>query len=109
MREDKVAMERLVVEVKEIKGTCPVYKVGDRIVLEEGYRLNPTETRTLCMHSLSSVMPYYNALFNGVSPVVLGLAREGDRAYVQCLDPCERTGGGTVVFEIRKESQRASG
>jgi len=27
-------MDRLVVTVKEIKGNCPVYGVGDRIVLD---------------------------------------------------------------------------
>ena len=26
-------MDRLLITVKEIKGNCPVYKVGDRIVL----------------------------------------------------------------------------
>jgi len=31
----------------------------------------------------------------------LGLSgANADCAYVQCLDPCEITGGGTVVFEI---------
>jgi len=29
----------LVVRVKEIKGHCPVYKVGDTFALESGYRL----------------------------------------------------------------------
>ncbi len=30
----------------------------------------------------------------------LGLTKEGNKAYLQCLDPCEITGGGTVIFEI---------
>ena len=29
-------MCKLLVTVKEIKGHCPVYKIGDRIVLDEG-------------------------------------------------------------------------
>jgi hypothetical protein len=34
---------RLVIEVVEIKGNCPVYKVGDRITLHEGYILKGGE------------------------------------------------------------------
>lgn len=96
-------MVRLVIQVKEIKGRCPVYKVGDRIVLDDGYRLNLKKTNALCMHSLSSILPHYNALSKGVDPGELGLSTEGNKAYVQCLDPLEYTGGGTVIFEISRE------
>lgn len=95
-------MERLIIRVKQIKGTCPVYQMGDLIVLDEGYRMNLKETHNVCMHSLSSIMPYYIALFRGVNPTALGLSRHGKKAYLQCLDPCEYTGGGTVIFEIEK-------
>lgn len=95
-------MERLIIRVKEIKGHCPVYQVGNRIVLDEGYRMNLKETDNVCMHSLSSILPYHIALFWGVDPRSLGLSRDGKKSYVQCLDPCEHTGGGTVVFEIKK-------
>ena len=95
-------MGRLVIQVVSIKGHCPVYKVGDKIVLDEGYKLNLKETTAVCMHSLASIMPYYVALYRGVPPSDLGLGR-GERAYVQCLDPCHITGGGTVLFEIRRE------
>jgi len=91
----------LLVKVAEIKGRCPVYQIGDSFQIVNGFRL--IAEKPLCMHSLASLMPYYAALSRGVSPVELGLAREGDVAYVQCLDPCERTGGGTVVFAIRSE------
>lgn len=95
-------MERLIIQVKEIEGYCRVYKVGDRIVLDEGYRLNLEETGSLCMHSLSSVLPYYNAIFRDIEPKEWGLSEKGKKAYVQCLDPCRYTGGGTVFFEIFK-------
>ena len=97
-------MDKLFITVKEIKGNCPVYRLGDRIVLDEGYRLNLKKTDNVCMHSLSSIMPYYVALFNGVDPQKLGLSRDGKKAYVQCLDPCGYTGGGTVIFGIEKVS-----
>jgi len=96
-------MVRLVIQVKEIKGRCPVYKVGDNIILDDGYRLNLKKTDALCMHSLSSILPYYNAICKGVDPRELGLSTEGNKAYVQCLDPLKYTGGGTVIFEISRE------
>ncbi|UCE43373.1 MAG: TIGR04076 family protein [Candidatus Aminicenantes bacterium] len=96
-------MMKLIIEVIEIKGTCPVYKIGDRIVLDEGYKVNLKETDNICMHSLASILPYYNALAKGVEPKELGLAQEGEDAYIQCLDPQEHTDGGTVIFKIIKK------
>ena len=99
---EKELLNRLLITVREIKGHCPVYRIGDKIVLEEGYRFNLEESDNVCMHSLSSIMPYYNAIYRGVAPSQLGLARDGQKAYVQCLDPCDYTGGGTVLFEIER-------
>lgn len=96
-------MKRLVIRVKEIVGHCPVYKIGDKIILNEGYKIDLARTDAVCMHSLASIMPYYNALFRGIDPRSLGLSRDKDKAYVQCLDPCKYTGGGTVIFEITRE------
>jgi len=91
----------LVVTVVDIRGRCPVYRVGARLTLRQGYILDPAASDPACLHSLASIMPYYVALSRGVKPQDLGLARgEGDAAYVQCLDPCDLTGGGTVRFEI---------
>ena len=91
----------LIIQVKEIKGHCPVYKLGDRFVLEDGYRL-VTEI-ALCMHSLASLLPHYNAL-RVSTPDRFGLAGKEDKskAYVQCLDPASYTDGGTVLFEISR-------
>jgi uncharacterized repeat protein (TIGR04076 family) len=94
---------KLVIKVVAIKGKCPVYKVGDRIVLKEGYILDPGETDVACMHSLASLLPYYVALAHGVRPIDLGLSRgDSQAAYLQCLDPCELTGGGTVHLEVSR-------
>ncbi len=94
---------KLIIEVAEIEGQCPVYRMGDRIILDDGYKVNLRETDNICMHSLSSILPYYNSLSKGVSPLELGLAKEGNDAYVQCLDPKKHTGGGTVTFKISRE------
>ncbi|HAF70303.1 MAG: Uncharacterized protein XD60_1506 [Acetothermia bacterium 64_32] len=89
----------LLVEVIKVKGTCPVYRVGSRFWIKEGFRL-VTEI-PLCMHSLLSLAPYYVALSRGIDPRDLGLSKDKSLAYVQCLDPCELTQGGTVTFAIR--------
>ncbi len=94
---------KLIIEVVEIRGTCPVYRIGDRIVLDEGYIVNLEETDNICMHSLASILPYYNALAKGIEPKELGLAQNGESAYIQCLDPQEHTGGGTVIFKVTRE------
>lgn len=93
----------LKIVVVEIKGNCPVYREGDSFVLKDGYILDTQRSDAVCMHSLVSIFPYYTPIHHGVDPVVLGLAPEnGMPARVQCLDPCEYTGGGTVVLEITR-------
>ena len=96
----------LVIKVREISGRCPVYKMRDKIVIEDGCRVSFKEATAICMHSLSAVMPYYVALNKGIEPKELGLAKEGNKAFVQCLDPCKHTGGGTVVFDIKRIRER---
>lgn len=94
---------KLVIKVVEIKGNCPVYKIGNKITLQDGYILNPDETDKVCMHSLTSILPYYVALSKGVKSKDLGLSKgDSEEAYVQCLDPCELTNGGTVILEISR-------
>ena len=95
----------LKVTVYKINGSCPVYKNGDKFYLREGYKLSASEE--LCMHSLASIMPYYNSLSRGIIPEDLGLAGDEGKegaAFVQCLDPCKITGGGTAVFKIEVNS-----
>ena len=90
----------LIITVKEIKGHCPTYKMGDSFILKAGYQL-VSET-PVCMHGL---MTYYNAL-RVSEPAQWGLDGKDDKtkAYIQCPDPCEYTHGGTVIFEITKAS-----
>jgi len=88
----------LIVRVKEVRGHCPVYKVGDEFVIKEGFKL--VSTTPLCMHSLASILPYYVALSRDIDPSTLGLASPGKYAQVQCLDPHLVPHSGTVIFEI---------
>ena len=91
----------LIITVKEIKGHCPTYKVGDSFTLKAGYQL--VSDTPVCMHGLVSLMPYYNAL-RVSEPAQWGLDGKDDKtkAYIHCPDPCEYTHGGTVIFEITK-------
>jgi uncharacterized repeat protein (TIGR04076 family) len=91
-----------VVKVKEIRGHCPTFKLGDSFMLKAGYQL-VSET-PVCMHALAALMPYYNAL-RVSEPAQWGLDGKKDKskAYIQCPDPFDCTNGGTVIFEISKQ------
>jgi len=98
-------VHRLVLTVKEIRGRCPVHKVGDRIVVESP-KIDTDETDALCVHALGSMLSMLVPLARGVSFKDLGLSFEdGNVGYVQCLDPGQPyTPGGTVIFEIKRET-----
>jgi uncharacterized repeat protein (TIGR04076 family) len=94
----------LEIEVVEVRGRCPVHKVGDKIMIA-GPRIVLEETDALCTHALSSLLHYVVALDEGADPVRLGLTKPDDseHAYIQCVDPWKPyTDGGTVVFRIRR-------
>jgi uncharacterized repeat protein (TIGR04076 family) len=97
---------KLVITVEDIKGRCPAYCVGDRVVLDNGFRFNLKETTACCMHSLGSILPFYCALAKGIPPNRMGLAHKDDRdnpkAWIHCPDACDQTGGGTVTFSVER-------
>jgi uncharacterized repeat protein (TIGR04076 family) len=92
----------IVVRVKEIRGHCPTFKLGDSFVLKAGYQL--VSDIPVCMHALAALMPFYNALCVS-DPAQWGLDGKEDKskAYIQCPDPFDCTNGGTVIFEISKQ------
>lgn len=90
--------------VHEIKGKCPVYKVGDRIVIKDP-EIVLKQTNALCTHALSTLLHYVLILEHNWCPVKLGLttSEEPEHAYMQCVDPGEPyTEGGTVIFKCRR-------
>jgi uncharacterized repeat protein (TIGR04076 family) len=94
----------LEIEVCEVRGHCPVYKVGDKITVDDP-EIVLEKTDALCTHALSSLLHYVLALERGIDPVSLGLStpKDGEHAYAQCVDPGEPyTHGGTVIFKIGK-------
>lgn len=95
---------RLVITVKEIRGKCPIYKVGDKITIESP-KIIINKTNNLCIHALGSMLSMIVPLSHGISFKQLGLAKkETEKGYVQCLDPGKPyTNGGTAIFEIKRE------
>jgi len=94
----------LEIEVCEVRGKCPVHKVGDKIVIDDP-KVLLRETDALCTHALSSLLHYVIALEEGADPVKLGLSKpeDSEHAYVQCVDPGKPyTNGGTVIFRCRR-------
>jgi len=94
----------LEIEVVEVKGKCPVHRVGHRIVID-GANIVLNKTDALCIHALSVILHYAVALDEGADPLKLGLTKPEDRenAYVQCVDPWKPyTEGGTVIFRIKR-------
>ena len=91
----------LQINVCQIKGNCPVYKVGDKIVVDDP-RILLDRTDALCTHALSTLLHYVTVLEHDWCPVKLGLttAEDPEHAYMQCVDPGEPyTEGGTVTFQ----------
>jgi len=85
-----------------VNGYCPVFKVGDKIVVD-GPNLILKETDAVCIHALAPLLHYIVALDRGVDPRVLGLSKTPDEAYIQCVDPGRPyTDGGTVIFRCRR-------
>jgi uncharacterized repeat protein (TIGR04076 family) len=90
--------------VEEIKGNCPVYKLGDRIVID-GPEIVLEKSDALCTHALSTILHYTTILDHEWVALELGLTKDGDEehAYMQCVDPGQPyTEGGTVIFRCRK-------
>lgn len=97
----------LEIEVHEIRGTCPVYKKGNRIMIGNP-KIVLNETDALCTHALPTILHYALILEYNWCPIKLGLTKENDQdhAYFQCLDPGEPyTNGGTVTFRVKKPNR----
>lgn len=95
-------MKMLEIEICEVRGHCPIYRVGDKIVIDPP-EIVLDRTDALCVHALPSLLHYVLVLERGADPVELGLAKpeDGEYSYIQCVDPGEPyTHGGTVIFRI---------
>lgn len=90
--------------VYEIRGECPVYKKGDKIIVKDP-EIDLGKTDALCTHVLSTLLHYVLILEHSWCPIKLGLTTEEDpdNAYMQCVDPGKPyTDGGTVIFRCKR-------
>ena len=97
-------------KVCEIRGRCPVYKLGDRIVVDDP-EIVLSQTDALCTHALSTLLHYVTILEHDWCPVKLGLTtpEDAEHAYLQCVDPgMPYTEGGTVIFECCRRGDKSS-
>lgn len=94
----------LEITVHDIKGHCPVYKIGDKIVIQNP-QIILEKTDALCTHALPSILHYALILEKNWNPFQLGLTKKDDQnnAYIQCIDPGQPYAeGGTAIFRITK-------
>ena len=93
----------VILEVKEVRGFCPLYKAGDKIVIKEFY-IDSKSSKNICMHFLSATSTLLSAFIHGTSAIKLGIGSKEDVGYLQCPDPGPPyTKGGTVIFELRRK------
>jgi len=86
-------------EITVIGGNCSVYSEGDKIFIENK-KIDLEKTDALCTHALSTILHFTTALEKGISPVELGLSKEEEVAYFQCVDVGEPyTKGETIKFK----------
>ena len=92
----------LEIRVCEIRGECPVYRLGDKMIID-GAKILLDKTDAVCVHALPTLLHYVVALEKGADPVELGLSQSHDVAYMQCVDPgTPYTEGGTVIFQVKR-------
>jgi uncharacterized repeat protein (TIGR04076 family) len=77
------------IKVRRIKGICPVYKVGKRMIIY-GPKILLNKTDTVCVHALSALLHYVVALENGANSVIvnshLPLNFNVDSAHIASLN-----------------------
>jgi len=66
--------------VFEIRGRCPVYKVGHKIVVDDP-KIVLDKTDALCTYALASLLHYTVALECGDDPEKMGLSKPKDSVH----------------------------
>ena len=109
---------KVVLEVVEVRGKCPIYKVGDKVAMDEpaylfgtkSYRM-PEETNAICIGFATSLFAYEMPLLRGIDPVKLWLAKEGGSAYITCQAPDvgeTPKAHGTVIWKVHQIPEQES-
>ena len=103
---------RVTYEVEEIKGSCPMYKKGDRLVMDSyGYTecVNVKESDAVCMRVLDNTWCHmvYQA---GDDTLVDYMGGGVGECRIACSMPGEPyTPCGYVIFRIKRENLQQEG
>ncbi len=93
----------VILEVEKVEGYCPLYKVGDKIVLRNFY-IDSRKSANICMHLFAAFSTLLSAFAHGSSAIDLGIGKTEDTGYLQCPDPGPPyTKGGTVLFKLTRK------
>lgn len=59
-------MGKIAITVKKIVGKCPVYRAGDRILLNDFYIVT-NESANICLHAFTGLSTLLSAFAHGIS------------------------------------------
>jgi hypothetical protein len=103
---ESVAKYRVIYEVEDMRGSCPLYKVGDRIVIDSlgsTEVINLKESSAVCLRVIDNM---WNCLVwqYGSDRIVTHLSGVNGECRTSCTMPGEPyTSCGYVIFRIRRE------
>lgn len=75
-----------IIEINEVRDECLVYKKGIKIVIDR-VKVVLKQTNAIFIHALVYIHLYITKLRGGVSPKKLGLSKDWEYVYNQCVDP----------------------
>jgi uncharacterized repeat protein (TIGR04076 family) len=93
---------QIILTVEKIIGNCPIYKTGDKIVINKFY-IKSKDSQNICIHAFAAMTTLLSAFLHGTSALELDIGSEEEVGYLQCPDPGPPyTKGGTVLFKLKR-------
>jgi len=97
---------RVIYEVEEIRGTCPIYKIGDKIVIDPKFPteiINLKESTAVCLRVLDNID--FNLIYAAAPDnVVEHLGVKTGECRIACPMPGPPyTPCGYVIFRVKRE------
>jgi len=98
---------RVIYEVEEIRGSCQVYKVGDKVVMDSQYPvevINLEETDAICLRVLDNMWSH-QIWQAGSDSIIEHLAGISGECRIGCTMPGKPyTPCGHIIFKIAREN-----
>jgi len=94
---------RILITVEKVKGYCPIYKAGDKIIIEEFY-IKSKNSQNICLHAFAAMSTLLSAFLHNCSAAELGIGSHENIGYIACPDSGPpHTKGGNVLFKLEKQ------